>query len=105
MKLQVVSRADAPALQWQTYPTALDMMRIEVHYCDNDVGSVLIGFGVGDDLFAIGVKKLEPTITLQCRMRPACVVQPGDEFAHVTAVGHFPLADLIFFRIQIFLAA
>src|SRR5690349_4220612 len=105
MKLQVVCRADAPPVQRQTYPSALCVVRIEVHDRDDDVAAVGIRLAISDDLLVVGVDEFERMIELQGRMRATRLVQARHQLAHRSRLTHVPMPNLVLLRIEVILAA
>ena len=74
--------------QIQTGPTGLRVVGIQVHQHQNDVGVLVGGFAVADDLLVIDLVKPQAPVGLQRRIALANTVQQGDEVAQAVRSVH-----------------
>ena len=105
MHLKRLRRIETQFRQRQIHPAGLRVMRIEVHRNDNNVIAIFGMFSETDNLVIVHGVKTQAAITMERRICRANLVHPRDKPAQAIGRIDVPILDLVFFRIQIFLAA
>src|SRR3954462_14488765 len=98
-------RRQAPGDERQLHEAMLHVDRIEVHDHQDQISAVGRSLAVGQQLTVVGAMKRQPPVVLQRRMRSADRVDLTDELGKAVGPSIVAPADLVFLRIEIFLAA
>src|ERR1700754_595146 len=94
---------DSELLEIELDPAGLFLSRVEIDGNQNAVAAT--GFAVAEDVWVIYWMKVERAVAVEGRIAAPDLVDLGDERSEAVAGGTIPMADLIFFTVEILFAA
>ena len=102
--LKRLMRVQAETIQGKLNPTGLLVTKIEIDDCEDDAGTVVGSLRVGNDLIVIDGMKRKVPIALERGIIAPDLIHPRDQVAQAVGMVDGPGANLVFFRVPIFLA-
>ena len=101
--LEVLVVGDGELFEVEVDPAGLLLCGVEV---DGDEDAVVAaGFAVAEDVRIVGGMEVERVVALEGGVVAADVVDLGDEWREAVAGGAVPVADLVFFAVEVLFAA
>ena len=101
--LEVLVVGEGKLFQVQVYPAGLFLNGVEV---DGDEDAVVaVGFAIAEDVWVIGWVEVEGFVGLEGGVFASYAVDLSDEWGDGVRGGAVPVADLVFFAVEVLLAA